>query len=169
MSHTRWAISFCFKVHMKLRYPVPFIIILLSNQVKMICNHRGDIFWWPKCWWHFEYLVLRSKKAPVFIRGTRHRQRLSRPQSPDRTKVRIGPLMKSFETRFDQNDDLNPSRSQSQGYPDQTLYQCDVLNHSRSVTQGSADWTSLLKVSDHGSLLPLQRIRPCLHQIRIRG
>ena len=58
--------------------------------------------------------MLRSKKAPVFIRGTRHRQRLSRPQSPDRTKVRIGPLMKSFETRFDQNDDPT-IRSQSVG------------------------------------------------------
>ena len=60
------------------------------------------------------YSVLRSKKAPVFIRGTRHRQRLSRPQSPDRTKVRIGPLMKSFETRFDHNDD-STVRSQSVG------------------------------------------------------
>ena len=105
--------------------------------------------------------MLRSKKAPVFIRGTRHRQRLSRPQSPDRTKVRIGPLMKSFETRFEQNDDLNPSRSQSQGYPE-TTYQ-------NQISYGSAVCTSLLKVSDHGSLLLRQRTRLYPAQIRIRG
>ena len=88
--------------------------------------------------------MLRSKKAPVFIRGTRHRQRLSRPQSPDRPKVRIGPLMKSFETRFDQNDDLNPSRSQSQGCPDRT----DKSNRPLLLDQQSEHPCSKCRTTD---------------------
>ena len=112
------------------------------------------------------YLVLRSKKAPVFIRGTRHRQRLSRPESPDRTKVRIGPLMKSFEARFDQNDDFNQSRSQSQGCPNRTKNQYHAPDRIRFKW---AVWTSLLKVSVHESLQPLLRIRPSLPRLRIPG
>ena len=98
---------------MKRRYLVQFIITLLSNQVilqRSFLPKKDRRLHLSKPY----ILVLRSKKAPVFIRGTRHRQRLSRPQSPDRTKVRIGPLMKSFETRFEPNDDPT-IRSQSVG------------------------------------------------------
>ena len=144
---------------MKRRYLVRFIIIRPSNQVKscttmfvtkvlvikvlvtkmLVTISKG------------ESLVLRSKKAPVFIRGTRHRQRLSRPQSPDRTKVRIGPLMKSFETRFDQNDDLNQSRSQSQGCPDRTKNQFGKSNRPSLVDQQSGHPCSKCRTEDPSS------------------